>query len=46
MFTELSDFYKLNFTILKAHFQEQKPNVIKYRSYKENLTTICLKMTY
>ena len=31
--TELSDFHKLTFTVLKAYFQKQKPKVIKYRNY-------------
>ena len=26
--TELSDFHKLTFTVLKAYFQKQKPKVI------------------
>ena len=33
--TGLSDFHKLTFTVLKAYFQNQKPNVIRYRSYKK-----------
>ena len=32
--TELSDFNKLTFTVLKAYFQKQKPKVIKYINYK------------
>ena len=32
--TGLSDFYKLNFTVLKQHCPKQKPGVVIHRQYK------------
>ena len=33
--TELSDFHKLTFTVLKQHFPEQKPRVVIHRQCKQ-----------
>ena len=32
--TDISDFHKLTFTVLKTYFQKAKPKIIKYRDYK------------
>ena len=32
--TGISDFHKLDFTVLETYFQKAKPRIIKYRNYK------------
>ena len=32
--TGLSDFHKLSLTVMKVFYKKQKPNIIKYRSYR------------
>ena len=32
--TDISDFHKLTFTVLKTYFLKAKPRIIKYRDYK------------
>ena len=32
--TGLSDFHKITVTVIKTHFEKQKPKIINYRDYK------------
>ena len=33
--TGLSDFHKLTLTLLKIHYQKEKPVIVKYRDHKD-----------